>query len=70
MATATNDLGAAVAAGLLRPVGGGRSRRYVAAQTLMPLVGARLGIDVAESDDVARTTIVAELAGRVAATGG
>ena len=45
-ATATNDL-AAVAAGLLLPVGSGRSRRYVAGRTLMPLVGARLGIDVA-----------------------
>lgn len=69
VATATNDLGAAVAAGLLRPVGSGRSRRYVAGQTLMPQIGVRLGIDVAESDDVARTNIVAELAGRVAVTG-
>jgi len=65
-ATATNDLAAAVAAGLLRPEGQGRSRRYVAGNTLAPLVGRRLGVDVAESDDVARELIVAELTRRVA----
>jgi Fic family protein len=65
-ATATNDLAAAVAAGLLRPEGRGRSRRYVAGHALAPLIGARVGVDVAESDDVARELIVAELTRRVA----
>jgi Fic family protein len=45
-ATATNDLAAAVAAGLLEPLGGGRARRYVAAPALYERVGAILGIDV------------------------
>lgn len=65
-ATATNDLAAAVAAGLLRPEGRGRSRRYVAGHALGPLIGARVGIDVAESDDIARELIVTELTRRVA----
>jgi Fic family protein len=69
VATATNDLAASVAAGLLSPVGSGRSRRYVAGQSLIPLVGARLGVDVTESDESGRTVIVAELAQRVAAAG-
>ena len=64
-ATATNDLAAAVAAGLLRPVGQGRSRRYVAGEALVPLVGARVGVNVTEADASARDVIVAELARRV-----
>ena len=66
-ATATNDLAAAVAAGLLRPVGQGRSRRYVAGDALMPLIGSRIGVYVDASDDAARDVIVAELARRVIA---
>lgn len=66
-ATATNDLAAAVAAGLLRPKGQGRSRRYLAGDALMPLVGSRIGITLTESDEAARDLIVGELAQRVMA---
>jgi Fic family protein len=68
-ATATNDLATAVAAGMLRPVGQGRSRRYVAGEQLMPLIGSRIGVTVDGSDDVARDLIVAELAKRAIAVG-
>jgi Fic family protein len=68
-ATATNDLAAAVAAGMLRPVGQGRSRRYVAADELMPLIGSRIGVTVDGSDDAARAVIVAELTKRTIAVG-
>jgi len=47
-ATATNDLAAAVAAGLLEPKGGGRSRHYVAASSICGLIAAALGIDPVE----------------------
>jgi hypothetical protein len=63
--TATNNLAAAVAARLLRPVGQGRSRRYVAGEALVPLVGALVGVNVTEADASARDVIVAELARRV-----
>ncbi len=63
-ATATNDLAAAVSAGLLEPRGGGRSRRYVAAPSLHELVAAPLGIDpVAHAT---RESIVATLSGALA----
>jgi Fic family protein len=64
-ATATNDLAGAVAAGLLRPKGQGRSRRYAAGEALVPLVAGRVGIDVTGSNAAARDVIVAELARRV-----
>jgi len=67
VATATNDLAAAVAAGLLSPIGAGRSRRYGTGDALIPLVGERLGIDVRGSDEAARMAIVGELARRAAA---
>jgi Fic family protein len=58
-ATATNDLAAAVAAGLLTPVGAGRSRRYVAGPQLYARVAAYHGIAGTEQD--ARKRIVAAL---------
>jgi len=58
-ATATNDLAAAVAAGLLEPKGGGRSRRYVAAPSTCGLIATVLGIDPVEH--ATRESIVAVL---------
>jgi hypothetical protein len=66
-ATATNDLAAAVAAGLLRATGSGRSRSYAAGEALYPRVGSALGIDVGESGEDRRKVIVAELSRSVAA---
>lgn len=58
-ATATNDLAAAVAAGLLEPRGAGRTRRYVAGPALYERAAALLGVDGIEHD--ARGRIVAVL---------
>lgn len=58
-ATATNDLTAAVAAGLLEPRGGGRSRRYIAAPSLSERIAAPLGIEPVEH--ATRESIVAAL---------
>ena len=66
-ATATNDLAAAVAAGLLEPKGGGRSRRYVAAPSICRLIAAALGIDLVEHDT--RESIVAFLSRALAEPG-
>ena len=66
-ATATNDLAAAVAAGLLRPEGRARSRRYQAGDSLYPRIGAALGVQVNETGDPARAIIIGELTRRVAA---
>jgi Fic family protein len=65
-ATATNDLAAAVAAGLLRPEGKGRSRQYGAGDTLHSRIGAALGVRVAATGDPARSIIIGELGKRVA----
>lgn len=65
-ATATHDLGAAVAAGLLRPEGRARSRRYQAGDGLYMRIGAALGVRFEESGDVARAIIIGELTKRVA----
>jgi len=65
-ATATTDLAAAVAAGLLRPEGKARSRRYRAGETLYPRIGSALGIRVDESTDAARAVIIGDLTKRVA----
>ena len=65
-ATATNDLAAAVAAGLLRPEGRARSRRYQAGDVLYPRIGQALGIRVEEAGDPARAIIIGELTKRVA----
>jgi hypothetical protein len=66
-ATATNDLAAAVAAGLLRPQGRARSRTYHADDTLYLRVGAALGVPVDEARDTSRATIIGELTRRAAA---
>ena len=65
-ATATNDLATAVAAGLLRPEGRARSRRYQAGDGLYPRIGAALGVQVNESGAPARAIITGELTKRVA----
>jgi Fic family protein len=65
VATATTDLAACVAAGLLKLLGAGRGRRYVAGPQLMPLVGQTLGIDVPDEAEVARAVIATELSERV-----
>ena len=69
-ATATNDLAAAVAAGLLRPEGRARSRRYQAGDSLYPRICAALGVQVNETGDPARAIIIGELTKRVAAAFG
>ncbi len=66
-ATATTDLAAAVAAGLIRPEGKARSRRYLAGGNLYPMIGSALGLGVNESGDAARAVIIGELTKRVAA---
>ncbi len=65
-ATATNDLAAAVAAGLLRPEGRARSRKYGAGDTLYPRIGVAVGVRVDEAGDPARSIIIGELTRRVA----
>lgn len=65
-ATATNDLGGAVAAGLLRPEGRARSRRYRAGDGLYQRIGSALGVHTDESDEAARAIIIGELTKRVA----
>lgn len=66
VATATIDLAAAVAAGLLRPVGRGRSRSYHAGGALYERIGAGVGVPVSESGESARGIIIGELTKRVA----
>ena len=65
-ATATNDLAGAVAAGLLRPEGRARSRRYQAGDALYLRIGAALGVRVDDAGDAARALIIGELTRRVA----
>jgi Fic family protein len=67
-ATATNDLAAAVAAGLLRPEGQARSRQYGAGDALYTRVGNALGIRVDEAGAQARAIIIGELTRRVTAS--
>jgi Fic family protein len=64
-ATATNDLAAAVAAGLLRPAGRARSRRYQAGASLYPRIGSALGLKVDDAGEPARAIIIGELTRRV-----
>lgn len=63
-ATATNDLSAAVAAGLLEPRGAGRSRSYVTGPRLHEAAAAYLGID--EVGHEPRARIVAVLSRKLA----
>jgi Fic family protein len=53
-ATATNDLSAAVAAGVLEAKGAGRGRHYVATPRLYDLVGQALGIELPSQNQRAR----------------
>jgi len=69
VATATNDLAAAVAAGLLRPEGKARSRKYRAGEGLYPRIGASLGVRVDEPGDPSRAIIIGELTRRAAVEG-
>ena len=57
-ATATNDLAAAVAAGLLEPRGAGRTRHYVAGPALYERAAELLGIDAIEHDSRGRIIAV------------
>jgi Fic family protein len=66
-ATATSDLRAAVAAGLLRPEGRARSRRYGAGDALHSRIGTALGLDVDDAGDSARAIIIGELSRRATA---
>ncbi len=65
-ATATNDFAAAVAAGLLRPEGKARSRRYQAGDGLYSRIASALGMKVDDSGESARAIIIGELTKRVA----
>ena len=60
-ATAANDLTACVAAGLLAPIGGGRSRRYVDGPRLYEMIGRELGLEVSGGPVEARAQIVERL---------
>ncbi|MGZ5290428.1 MAG: Fic family protein [Actinomycetota bacterium] len=66
-ATAAADLGGAVAAGLLRGEGAGRSQHYVAGDELVVRVGNALGITVEGGGEPGRAVVSAELARRIAA---
>src|SRR2546421_5877456 len=50
-ATAATDMSAGVASGLLRSLGSGRSRRYVAGPRLSLALGTALGVETPEADD-------------------
>jgi Fic family protein len=63
-ATATNDLGGAVSAGLLVPRRGGRARHYVAAPDVYSRVGDVLGIEVPQGGG--REHIIAALSRELA----
>lgn len=67
--TASTDLGAAVAAGLLRAEGRARSRTYHAGDALYGRIGSILGIPVQESGEVGRAIIIGELTKRTAPPG-
>ena len=68
-ATATNDLAAAVAAGLLRPVGRGRSRKYEAGPRLYSSLASVLGLGERRAIDAAqgRAWIVGAMTKRASA---
>lgn len=68
-ATATNDLAAAVAAGLLRAQGRARSRTYRAGDALHVRVGDALGVPVDGPGDASRDVLIGELTRRAAAAG-
>lgn len=64
-ATATNDLGAAVAAGLLASRGQRRGRRYTAGQHLAVVIAKEIGVEVSGAADQQRSAIIATLTKRM-----
>ena len=68
-ATATKDLTAAVAAGLLASEGQRRGRRYLAGERLNGAVADRLSVDISTAAS-ARDRIVGELARRLTVPSG
>ena len=64
-ATATSDLTAAVASRLLRAEGQRRGRRYRAGPILFDRIGAAFGIEPDGPEEVARSTIIAEISARL-----
>jgi Fic family protein len=68
-ASAASDLTSAVAAGLLRATGAGRSRAYLAGSRLMGAIGQALGIEVAGAAEASRAVVTGILAERVASAG-
>lgn len=67
-ATATNDLRAATAAGLLTSVGETRGRRYVAGPRLVRGIGEHLGLgELPESLRAARSLVTTEIGERITA---
>ncbi len=68
-ATATNDLAAAVASGLLAPSGRARSRTYHAGDALYLRTGNALGVPVSGHGEPARAVIIGELTRRALAQG-
>jgi Fic family protein len=67
-ATATNDLAAATASGLLRAVGQRRGRRYLPGERLFDHVGGALFIPI-DGLDTARDNIITELTRRLTPSG-
>jgi Fic family protein len=63
--TATNDLAAATAAKLLRPVGERRSRRYLAGNELMVAISEVTRVPTASRDEATRPQILGRLAQRL-----
>jgi Fic family protein len=64
--TVSSDLAKAGAAGLLRPVGETRGRRYLAGSRLFPMIGRALDVEVGTLDpDTARAVIISEITKRV-----
>lgn len=68
-ATATNDLAAAVAAGLLRPEGRARSRTYRAGEGLYLRIGAALGVPLDAPGEASRAALIGELTRRATIPG-
>ena len=63
--TATNDLTAASAAKLLKPIGQRRSRRYVAGDELLPAIAELTKVPVESNDANVRWQIIGRLAQRL-----
>ena len=62
--TAATDLKGTVAAGLLSAVGAGRGRHYVTGPDLYRLIGQRLGVDIDDGGEPARSQLIAILIAR------